>query len=297
MITERVPESQRGFYGSFAQAGVPVGVVLANLTFLILGALTSEDDVKEWAWRIPFLLSVLLAGLGLFIHTRHEDSVARRDLAHGASGRYPALEALRRYPREILLAAGTFVGGTLVFYIMLTFVLAYGTSAAGLRLSTSTMLTAVLIASSVQFVISFVVGRLADFLGCRRTIMLGAALSSLWAFSLFPVLNTRSFTLIVLMMCVGKLFTATMFVPTAALVTGMFEKSVRCSAASLSYQIGSIFGGGLAPLVATALVARFNSVLWVMVYISAGCLITLLSAWLIVERPRALAQATTDISC
>jgi MFS family permease len=178
---------------------------------------------------------------------------------------------------------------------MLTFVLAYGTSTAGLHLSASTMLTAVLIAASAQFVLSFAIGRLADFLGCRRTIMLGAALSSLWAFSLFPLLNTRSFALIVLMMCVGKIFTAMMFVPTAGLVTGMFDRSVRCSAASLSYQIGSIFGGGLAPLIATALVAHFNSGLWVMVYISVGCLVTLLSASLIVERPRGLAPAATDI--
>jgi MFS family permease len=289
MITERVPEAQRGFYGSFAQAGVPVGVVLANLTFLLMGVLTSEEAVKVWAWRIPFLLSLSLGGLALLIHSRFPDSITPRDLT-GGMRKAPALEALRRYPREILLASGTFIAGTLAFYVMLTFILAYGTSSAGLHLSATTMLAAVLIASSLQIVTSFLIGRMSDAIGYRRTIMLGALLSSLWAFSLFPLLNTKSFGFIVLALCMGKLATTMMYVPTAALVTGMFDKSVRCTAASLSYQIGSIFGGGLAPLIATALLARFSSGLGVMVYICVGCLITLLSVSLIREHPRNAVQ-------
>jgi MFS family permease len=275
LITEHVPEEKRGYYASFAQAGVPVGVLLANSAFLCAGLLTSPDDLKDWAWRAPFVMSIALVGLGIYVHLRAQDEFARPAHESGRPQRSPVLQALLRHPREIMLGAGMFLSTTLTFYVLLTFVLAYGTSTRGLQLPYSTMLSAVLAATVANLPATFLIGRLSDHLGRRRTVMLGAALCAVWAFTLFPLLNTRSFPLIVLTVFLGKLFSNMIYVPAAALVTGLFEKSVRCSASSLSYQLGSILGGGLAPVVATALYARFDSGLGVMVYISVASLVSL----------------------
>jgi MFS family permease len=264
-----------------------VGVVLANVVFLSVGALTSEEALKAWAWRLPFILSVLLIGLGLFIHLKTPDTINPQVMDLNGPDKSPVGEALRRYPIEIALAAGAFVANTLIFYVSITFVLAYGSSPVGLHLPASTMLTALLIAASIQAAAAFLIGRLSDVLGPRRTIMLGALVAVVWAFGLFPLLDTRSPALITLAVSLGLIVAGLMYVPTAALVTGMFDKSVRCSAASLSYQIGAILGGGLAPIVATALLAHYNNGLGVTMYISAACLVTLVSVGLIKEHREA----------
>lgn len=282
LITEHVTEAKRGYYGSYAQAGVPVGAVLANSVFLVINLLTSADAIQKWAWRLPFLFSILLVVLGIYVYVRAHDNFVT-GTARPPRDRSPLRGAFAHHSREIALAAGIFMAGTLIFYILLTFVLAYGTSATGLRLSSATMLAAVLTAMTFSIPATFLIGRLADRLGPRRTIMLGGVLSIAWAFSLFPLLDTRSFALIVLALCLGKVTGGIIYVPAAALVTGIFERSVRCSAASLSYQIGSVLGGGMAPVIATALTARFPNGVGVMVYMAVASLIALLCAAFIDE--------------
>src|SRR5262245_6151300 len=133
LITESAPPGKRGFYGSFAQAGVPVGVVLANLALLIAVEVTSPDEFVSWGWRVPFMLSIALVALGLFVKFRTQDSTAFQAARKSAPApRSAILEAFRLHPRQILLAAGAFISGNLIFYIMITFVLAYGSGAGGL---------------------------------------------------------------------------------------------------------------------------------------------------------------------
>lgn len=282
LITESAPPGKRGFYGSFAQAGVPVGVVLANLAFLISSTTLSSGDFIAWGWRIPFLLSIVLVGLGLFVKFRIDDSVAFRSVRPAAAQRSPIIEAFKRHPRQILLAAGAFISSNLIFYIMITFVLAYG-SAAGIEVSRATMLTAVLISMGVMLPSLFLFGALSDRYGRRRIFMLGAFLTALWSFALFPLIETGSFGWIVLALCVGHLWGAMMYGPQAALFAELFETHVRYSGASLGYQIGAIFGGALAPIVATGLLARFHDSIWISLYITVACVISLTSVAMLKE--------------
>jgi metabolite-proton symporter len=282
LVTESAPAHKRGFYGAFAQAGVPVGVVLANLAFLISSTTTSPESFAAWGWRVPFIFSVALVGLGLFVKFKIEDSAAFRTTQPAGAQRSPIIEAFRRHPRHIVLAAGAFVSGNLVFYILITFMLAYE-SAAGLPLSRPAMLTAVLISMGVMFPALFAFGALSDRFGRRRVFMAGALLTGLWAFVMFPLVDTGSLAWTTLALCVGHLFAAMMYGPQAALFAELFDTHVRYSGASLGYQIGSIFAGALAPIIATALLARFQDSIAISVYIAIACVVSLVSVSMLKE--------------
>jgi MFS family permease len=312
LITESAPAGRRGFYSSFAQAGVQVGVLLANGAFLLVGVGGSNDAFLSWVWRIPFVASLALVGLGLVVQFRIEETAAfralrqpeesdrevrsrnqrqgddevrskHRPLAHRRS---PVLEALRLYPRNILLAAGAFVGTNTVFYILITFVVAYGSGAAGLNLPRVMMLSAVLISSVVTIPALIFFGALSDRYGRRRIFMAGAALEGIWVFVLFPLIETRSFVCITIGVVIGQLLNAMMYGPQAALFAELFTTHVRYSGASLGYQLGSVFGGALAPIIATTILARYHSSVGISAYVAVACAVSLVSVALLKETYR-----------
>jgi MFS family permease len=293
LATENAPKSRRGLYGSIAQAGVPVGVVLANLAFLAANGATSAESFMSYGWRIPFLMSVLLVCLGLYIYFRVDDTPAFRQLRQAAPPPVdvpegnpnaerarvsPIIEALRRHPRLILLAAGAYISTNLSFYIFITYVVSYGTSTTGLHLPRSTMLSAVLIANAVSAPVMLLAGRLSDRYGRRRIFMTGVSLAALWAFAIFPLVETRSWPWITVGILVGLSLNSLCYGPMAAMFTELFHTRIRCSGVSLAYQLGAIVGGGLAPIIATALFAQYHSNLWVSVYIAGACGISLICA-------------------
>jgi len=290
LATESAPLAKRGLYGGISQAGVPVGVVLANLALLLVNAGLSSEAFMSYGWRLPFLFSIVLVGLGLFIHYRLDETAAFRQvqssLGSAAGGRSPVLEALRLYPRSILLAAGAYLSSTLGFYILITYVVAYGTSAAGLGLPRTAMLIAVLIANVARIPMDILAGSWSDRYGRRRVFMAGVALMAGWAFVLFPLLETRSLPWITLGLCVGSWLVSIPYGPMAAMFAELFSTGVRYSAASLAYQLGAITGGGLAPIIASALYARFHSNLWISVYIATACALSLVCVSLLKETHR-----------
>ena len=186
LATESAPAQRRGFYGSFAQVGAPAGVVLANVAFLIVSANVSPDAFMSWGWRIPFLLSVVLIGVSLYIQLHLEETPAFQQLQKASAQRTanaalitrrsPILEALRRYPRQITLAAGAFMAVQVTFYLLITWIVAYGSSPAGLNLPRTTMLLGVMTGSLVAIPSLFISGMLSDRYGRRGIYMLGAAL-------------------------------------------------------------------------------------------------------------------------
>lgn len=292
LVTENAPPNRRGFYGAFAQAGAPVGLILANLAFLITTASVSDEAFMTWGWRIPFLASVALIGLSLYVQLRLEDTPAFRELqalkeakaeSTAVPTRSPVLEALATYPRQIILAAGAFLAAQVTFYILITFVVAYTTNPDGLGLSRSTILSAVLVSSFLQIPALFISASLSDKYGRRGIYMLGAALLGVWAFFLFPLIDTGSFLLITVAVCVGQILIALMYGPQAALLTELFSTHVRYSGASLGYQIGAILGGALAPIIATAIYATYDSTVGISIYIAIACALTLLSVFLLSE--------------
>ena len=153
LVTESAPSNQRGFYGAYAQAGVPIGVILANLAYIIIGSLVSDEAFYSWGWRIPFLASAVLIGLSMYIQLTMEDTKAFKELQHTIGGQQasqnipikksPVLEAIKKYPQRISLAAGAFLSVQVTFYILIAFILTYGVEST--NLVRDDMLSAVLI--------------------------------------------------------------------------------------------------------------------------------------------------------
>jgi metabolite-proton symporter len=284
IVTESAPPGRRGFYGSFAQVGAPAGVILANLAFLIVSANVSQEAFMAWGWRVPFILSVALIGLALFVQLRLEDTVAFLKLQRARQGaRSPVLEALRTHPRQIALAAGAFLAVQVPFYILIAFVIAYGTSAAGPNVSRSTMLAAVLVGAIAMVPALLIAAAWSDRHGRRGIYMAGAALLAAWSFAIFPLLDTGSFLWICVSIAVGQALVAMMYGPQAAFVAEMFSTAVRYSGASMGYQFGAILGGGFAPIIATALLAQYHHTVGISIYMAIACGITLVSVWMLGE--------------
>ncbi|HEY2357358.1 MAG TPA: MFS transporter [Phenylobacterium sp.] len=315
---ENAPQGQRGFFGSFAQMGVPAGVVMANLIFLVMGSTVAPEAFLAWAWRIPFLLSIVLVGLGLYVQLQLEDTAefqavqaleaerqeaAARALAaekgisfdkakaqlRAAKGS-PILKVIAKHPKEILLAAGSFVASNGTFYVMITYVVAYAT--ATLHVPRTTILWAVLLGSIASAPILPLMAWLSDKVGRRSVFMTGAVLLGLWSVPFFRLLDTGAFPLMLLALALGLIFQAIMYGPLAALMTELFSTEFRYSGASLGYQLGAILGGGFAPIISTALMARYGTSMAISAYMIGLCAISLLSVTLLAEtNGRAVRQA------
>lgn len=294
LVTESAPADKRGYYGAYAQAGAPVGVILANVAFILISASVSEDAFMQWGWRIPFISSVVLIGISMYVQLHMEDTEAFKELqalqekqkAESPEApsvqRSPVLVALAKYPKRIALAAGAFLSIQVTFYILIGFVLAYGNDPNGAAMSRDNLLLAVLIASILQIPTQFLASAYSDRRGRRGIFMLGAILTGVWAFALFPLIDTGSFWLIVLAISGGLIFLGMMYGPQAAFFTELFSTDVRYSGASLGYQIGAILGGAFAPTIATILWLEYD-IFWVSVYIAIASVLSLISVLMLTE--------------
>jgi MFS family permease len=289
LVTESAPSDKRGYYGAFAQAGAPVGVILANLAFIITSSLVSEESFYSWGWRIPFLASAILIGISMYIQLNLEDTKAFKDLQtmrkdqegnNEAVQRSPILEAIKKYPKRIALAAGAFLSIQVTFYILIAFLLAYGVSSA--EISRDDMLAAVLIASGIMVPCQFMFSSYSDRHGRKGIFMAGAMLTGMWAFAIFPLVDTGNFWLIVLGITMGLIFVGMMYGPQAAFFTELFSTEVRYSGATLGYQFGAILGGAFAPTIAAFLWNNYG-IFWVSVYIAFASLLTLFSVMALTE--------------
>ena len=290
LVTESAPSNKRGYYGAYAQAGAPIGVILANLAFIATSALLSDDAFMSWGWRIPFLASAILIGISMYIQLTMEDTKAFRDLQNHQTlkdkveekpiQKSPVLEAIMKYPKRIALAAGAFLSIQVTFYILVAFLLAYGVKSADM--SRDDMLAAVLIGSAIMVPIQFVFSSYSDRNGRKGIFMTGAILTAIWAFAIFPLVDTGNFWLTVIAVSFGLSFLAMMYGPQAAFFTELFSTEVRYSGATLGYQLGAIAGGAFAPTIAAKLWTDYD-ILWVSVYIAFASFLTLLSVMSLTE--------------
>jgi metabolite-proton symporter len=309
LAVENAPPQQRGFFGSFAQMGVPAGVVLANLIFLLMSTAIAPESFLTWAWRVPFLLSMVLVGLGLYVQLKLEDTAdfqalqaleARQQEAAAkalaaeknvsldkakamlrAEKGSPILKVIAKHPKQILLAAGSFVAANGTFYVMVTYVIAYATKT--LHVPRPTVLWAVLLGSLISAPFLPLLAGLSDRVGRRGVFMAGAVLAGLWSFPFFHLLDTAAFPLMLLAIAVGLIFNNFMYGPQAALMTELFSTEFRYSGASLGYQLGAICGGGFAPMIAEALLNRYGSSAAISAYMAVLCAISLISVSLLAE--------------
>lgn len=288
MAVEHSGSERRGFHGSWPQMGVPAGLLLSTAVFALASTALSEEQFLSWGWRVPFLLSIVLIAVGLFIRLRVLESPAfERVKAERREERMPLLTVIREHPRELLVGMGMRIGQNTVFYIYTVFVLSYG--AATLHYSRAVMLTGVAIASAIGLITIPFWGHLSDRLGRRPLYLAGAVLSLLYTFPFFWLLGLGSAPLVWLALVLGvNVGHDLMYGPQAAYYSEMFGSHVRYSGASLVYQLASI-AGGVAPLIATKLMAT-SGVHAVAAYVAATLAISAIAAWMAPEtRTRNLA--------
>jgi len=269
----------RGYIASWPQFGVPAGLFLANLAVLVFSGV-SGSHFLEWGWRIPFLLSGVLIGVGMYIRLGIlETPVFARLAADRRVERAPVVEAIRRQPREIILTALCRMGEQAPFYISSAFVFAYGTGT--LHMNRDFLLKALLSGTVISLVMMPLAGHLSDRFGRKRIYMLGAALTGLYGFAYFGLLDTRAPALVFLAIALSLLPHDFMYGPQAALIAESFSARVRYSGASLGYQLSSVIAGGPAPLVATWLLARYHSGTAIATFIAVCAVVSLVSTSLL----------------
>jgi MFS transporter, MHS family, shikimate and dehydroshikimate transport protein len=279
MSTEYAPKERRGFFGSWPQMGVPAGLLLSTLVFKLVEGSMSESAFMSWGWRVPFLASAILVIVGLVIRLKLAESPAfERVKESKTEAKKPIVDVVRKYPRDVLTAMGMRVAENGAFYVLTVFTLAYGEDELGLE--KDTMLNGVIIAAAIGLITVPLWGALSDRIGRKPLYLAGAVITTLWAFPLFGLMDTKSPVLIALAIVVGvNLGHDLMYGPQGAYFSELFGTRVRYSGASLGYQLASVFAGGFAPLIATALLAAGGSSL-VALYVVGMGLITVVATLL-----------------
>jgi MFS family permease len=271
--------ANRGFIAAWPQFGVPSGLFLGNFAALAMSEIAG-DQFLAWGWRVPFFISIVLVGIGLYIRLGVlETPIFARLVAEERLERTPVIEVLRRQPREIALTALARLSEQAPFYIFTAFIFTYGITA--LHTSRDFLLTAVLAASVLSFFAIPSAGHLSDRIGRKRMYLIGVATVGVFGFVYFALLDTMVPGLIFLAIVLSLVPHAMEYGPQAALIGECFTPRLRYSGASLGYQLASIIAGGPAPLVATALFAAFHSGYAIALYILACAVISFIATALL----------------
>ncbi|MFC5140085.1 MFS transporter [Actinomycetospora rhizophila] len=271
---------QRGLMAAWPQAGVPIGLALG--TYVVWQF--SGPEFLEWGWRVPFLASVVLIGIGLWVRLTVLESPAFAQVkTSGKVAKLPLAETLRTQWRDVLKAMFVRTAEQAPFYIFTSFVLAYGTQQ--LDLERSDLLLYLILAACLGIISVPFFGWLSDGLGRRLVYGIGVVLTGLYAFPYFALLNTRTGGLILLGIILGLIFHDMMYGPQAALISESFGTGIRYTGAGLGYQLASITAGGPAPLIATAILAGTGSTTWISIYIIICAVVSMIALLMMHPRP------------
>jgi MFS family permease len=267
--------AHRGFITSWPQWGGPAGLFLANLAVLAFSAI-SGDQFLSWGWRVPFWLSIVMVGVGLYIRLGIlETPIFTRILEQRRVERTPVIEVIKRQPKQIVLTALCRMAEQGPFYVYAAFVFVYGTKVSGV--SRDFLLTAVLIATLLSGVTTPLAGHISDRIGRKRMYVIGAVSVGVFGFIYFAMMNSMVPGLIFLAIVLSFIPHDMMYGPQAALIAECFTPRLRYSGSSLGYHLSSVIAGGPAPLIATALFAATGSGYAVALYI-LFCAIVSISA-------------------
>jgi metabolite-proton symporter len=272
---------RRGFTASWPQLGVPLGLLLSTAMVQVFSA-TTGDDFESWGWRVPFLLSLVLVAVGLYVRLKVLESPEFSEVRETkAVAKLPVIEAFRTQWREILASAFVRMSEQAPFYLFITFVLTYGTS--HLKITRGALLNDTLVAAAIGLISVPLFGHLSDKIGRRTMYAIGIACVALFAFPYFGLLNTKEPALVLLAIVLSLVFHDMQYGPQAALIAESFGTNIRYSGAGLGYQLASVIAGGPAPLIAAAILAATGSSTGISIYILICCA---LSAVALVIMPR-----------
>jgi len=268
MSVEHAPDGRRGLFGSVVALGLPAGIILSNLVFLIASTSVAASEFAAWGWRVPFVASAVLVAVGLWVRLGIAESpvFASAVQAH-ATRRLPIVDVLRTDARTVLLAAGSYLSISTLGYVLLVYFVTYATRQLGLTLPvtlTLIMLSAIVAAPSIVLFAHW-----SDRVGRRRMMRWGLGALTLWSLIFFPLADTRSVPLVALSVIGLMLIQGAYLGPQPAVFSELFPTAVRYSGASLSLTLASVFGGAVAPLVATSLFGMTGTSRYVTVYITA----------------------------
>lgn len=278
LVAEHSPNRSRAFWGSFPQAGVPLGNLLATIVLLVLSATLSDEAFLSWGWRIGFWLSVIIVGIGYYIRTQVSDSpifaAAKAEAEERAHDGYGLTEVFRRYPRGVFTAMGIRVGENILYYMVVTFSITY---LAHIGVDTTEILALLFCAHILHAAVIPLFGLLADRIGRKPVYLLGAALTMVWPFVAFPLFATAELAPILAAIFLGMIVHALMYAPQPAIMAEMFPTRMRYSGVSLGYQVTAIFAGSWAPLIGTALLREYDTWLPIAIYVLAAGAISVVS--------------------
>jgi MFS family permease len=265
----------RGFITSWPQLGGPAGLLLANVAVLVFSAI-SGDQFLVWGWRIPFMLSIIMVGIGLYIRLGILETPAfKRIVAENRVERAPVIEVMKRQPRQVFLSMFARMAEQAPAYIYLAFVFAYGTQV--LHQPRDFLLTALICAGVISLFTIPIAGALSDHYGRKRIYLIGSALTGIFGFVYFWMLNTMVPGWIFLGIILSFVPHDLMYGPQAALIAEGFTPRLRYSGCSIGYQLASVIAGGPAPLIATALFAAYGSGYVIALYIAACAIVSIVA--------------------
>src|SRR5665213_2168975 len=265
----------RGLIASWPQFGVPAGLFLSNLVILVVSSYTG-DQFLTWGWRIPFVLSILLVAVGLWIRLGIlETPIFQKLITQRKIEKAPVLEVIKKQPKEIILSAFLRMAEQAPFYIYTAFIFAYGTGT--LHMSRDLLLTAILVGACVSFVTIPLSGHISDKIGRKKMYLIGSAAVGIYGFVYFGAIATAIPAVVFIAIVVSLIPHDMMYGPQAALIAESFTPRLRYSGASLGYQFASVIAGGPAPLIATALFAAYHSGYAIAIYIAACAVVSVVA--------------------
>lgn len=258
LTSENAPAHKRGHYGMYPQLGPGIALVLSSATFLVAALTVSQEEFLAWGWRIPFIVSILLIAVGLWIRMRIEETVSFKEVkASEAVVRLPFADVLREQWRQVLVVAGALTILFASFYLGVSYLTSFGTTELGL--DRTTVLTANIVGGTVFAITTIVAATLSDRLGRRRLIIAGNVVATVWALIVFQIIGSTDGVTYTLALCVTMIGVGMIYGPVGSYVPELFATRYRYTGAGVAYSLAGILGGSIPPVVAATLAANYGA--------------------------------------